>query len=729
MIVTCKECSTSFNLERKLIKPTGSKVRCSQCQSLFVVNLPVSEDMTEAVVSSLPPEPQAPTGEADSFHRVKIPEVEGAPPVQFTESASEEAPSVSQTTAASPTVEPAAGTIEMPELEVGEQEAPTAVDEPIQDTDQDEIQIDDIEKLLDIDDDASASQSPIADIAEADEPLAAAQDQDLTLDIDSDANLELAMDTDSDPGLELETPEAAPVQEAVSPQAPSASDLDLDDSEIDSQLESVLSELDFELEGDDEADIAADESATATAASSEVEDQIPAIETIPDLDDTSDEVDIDLNLEQIPDELSPTELDLEIDEDAGAIAPSAEPADADLDLDLDKELMDIDLDDLALVEEVSEDDFLEDDLLTSKNLAVAGEQVADPGEQVVAADAAETVDLDALEIEDLDLAELEVVAETEPEDELDEVDIQEIDDDDLLSVDEEGELVLADTDALTEDADSQPAGLTDEFDFTDVRQMLEADELATVDTPSGAVETEAKAEAPAIETPEEKDLAEALAGEPTDGELDLAELERLLDEDEAQTADEKKPAPEPEAELDTVAPAAVSDAGPSDDPNLQLDLADIDDALDIDLDQAAAEAGETVEGAELAEIEELDLTTEEPGAESAEAAEIEAPAEDLLDLSALEEELDQVEDQSEALLTEDALDLSLAPEPLDEPVEEVEKTPVSEEDEALDLADLTTLLEEDADQKPDAVTAADDQPESEETDGEKNCRSNRHRFR
>ena len=90
MIVTCKECSTSFNLERKLIKPTGSKVRCSKCHSLFLVNLPVSEDVTEAVVSSLPSEQQAPAGEADSFHRVKIPEVEGPPPMQFTETAGEE---------------------------------------------------------------------------------------------------------------------------------------------------------------------------------------------------------------------------------------------------------------------------------------------------------------------------------------------------------------------------------------------------------------------------------------------------------------------------------------------------------------------------------------------------------------------------------------------------------------------------------------------------------------
>ncbi|MBW2298056.1 MAG: zinc-ribbon domain-containing protein, partial [Deltaproteobacteria bacterium] len=31
MIITCEECSTSFNLDEKFLKPSGSKVRCSKC--------------------------------------------------------------------------------------------------------------------------------------------------------------------------------------------------------------------------------------------------------------------------------------------------------------------------------------------------------------------------------------------------------------------------------------------------------------------------------------------------------------------------------------------------------------------------------------------------------------------------------------------------------------------------------------------------------------------------
>lgn len=37
MIITCKACNTSFNLDDKIIKSTGSKVRCSVCTSVFTV--------------------------------------------------------------------------------------------------------------------------------------------------------------------------------------------------------------------------------------------------------------------------------------------------------------------------------------------------------------------------------------------------------------------------------------------------------------------------------------------------------------------------------------------------------------------------------------------------------------------------------------------------------------------------------------------------------------------
>ncbi len=35
MIITCQECNSSFNLNESLLKPTGSKVRCSKCHKVF----------------------------------------------------------------------------------------------------------------------------------------------------------------------------------------------------------------------------------------------------------------------------------------------------------------------------------------------------------------------------------------------------------------------------------------------------------------------------------------------------------------------------------------------------------------------------------------------------------------------------------------------------------------------------------------------------------------------
>ncbi len=36
MIITCEQCDTSFNLDDHLVKAIGSKVRCSNCQNIFV---------------------------------------------------------------------------------------------------------------------------------------------------------------------------------------------------------------------------------------------------------------------------------------------------------------------------------------------------------------------------------------------------------------------------------------------------------------------------------------------------------------------------------------------------------------------------------------------------------------------------------------------------------------------------------------------------------------------
>jgi predicted Zn finger-like uncharacterized protein len=37
LIITCKSCHSMFRLDSSLVKPTGTKVRCSKCQEVFTV--------------------------------------------------------------------------------------------------------------------------------------------------------------------------------------------------------------------------------------------------------------------------------------------------------------------------------------------------------------------------------------------------------------------------------------------------------------------------------------------------------------------------------------------------------------------------------------------------------------------------------------------------------------------------------------------------------------------
>jgi len=47
MIITCKNCNTSFNLSDELVKDTGSKVKCSKCNYIFTVFPPHIQNETD----------------------------------------------------------------------------------------------------------------------------------------------------------------------------------------------------------------------------------------------------------------------------------------------------------------------------------------------------------------------------------------------------------------------------------------------------------------------------------------------------------------------------------------------------------------------------------------------------------------------------------------------------------------------------------------------------------
>jgi len=59
MIITCKECNANFKLDESLLKPTGSKVRCSKCNEIFTAYPPkISEEIEAPIEMELDVEDQ-----------------------------------------------------------------------------------------------------------------------------------------------------------------------------------------------------------------------------------------------------------------------------------------------------------------------------------------------------------------------------------------------------------------------------------------------------------------------------------------------------------------------------------------------------------------------------------------------------------------------------------------------------------------------------------------------
>ncbi len=58
MILTCQKCNTRFNLEDSLLKPSGLKVRCSQCKHIFMV-YPDRDDVDPEILEDIFEEQQS----------------------------------------------------------------------------------------------------------------------------------------------------------------------------------------------------------------------------------------------------------------------------------------------------------------------------------------------------------------------------------------------------------------------------------------------------------------------------------------------------------------------------------------------------------------------------------------------------------------------------------------------------------------------------------------------
>jgi predicted Zn finger-like uncharacterized protein len=307
MIIDCKKCSTSFNLDESLLKPTGSKVRCSKCEEVFVAypptppdeldlseieemlddaEAPAAEDTAEAAVEELDldldfdlePEPEkavedvALDAEPDESDELDLSEIE-----EMLDDA--EAP------AAEDTAEAAVEDLDLdldfdlePEPEKPAEDVPQEVklDEP------DEIDLSEIEKMLD-----EVEATDAEDEAEIEE-------------------VDLALDMEIEPELDTAPGD---VEAGVEPEGVEEADL----SEIEKMLEVKEEEpddFDFELDFDDKP---------AEAALPEDEPGVEIIE-FDGLDDVEDAI--------AADELTETlefETDISDQDELGADEETADP--------------------------------------------------------------------------------------------------------------------------------------------------------------------------------------------------------------------------------------------------------------------------------------------------------------------------------------------------------------------------------------------------------------------
>lgn len=645
MFITCQECNTIFRLDESLLKPTGSKVRCSLCRHTFIAKpMPIqavdqTNQITPAPVSSL---------------------VEDATPVDS--SASSES-------------------FELEGIDLAELDSLLTDDDGLTEDDGGDFASEDIEADIssfesdlddiDIDFDAALgnddSQVAIPDA----EAVSDEFDLEMNFDIDDDT---IIVDEDmADLGIDSvvleEEEDTAAGKNAAKGEPSLEDDLAMALGDIDLSFEDEtrggktpaaetekaqdnldLENFDFELEEEGAAPVV-----DAQEGGVSFEDELEL-----NLDDES----IQEPLQDEPEASLEDDLELSLEDDA--LGGESEQAESSLNLEDD---FDLSLDDEpaeAESEQAEPELSLENDFELSLEDEPAGE-------------ATETADTDLSFEDDFDLS-LEEDTSTEPiemageqEAELslgaDEID-EDIDIDDLDSLLEStDEKVVADADEADEGAFQMGDDL--DLDLSMEPETAESDSSDAEDD-FGELDFDLESDSDLDEAPPSTaDAAVKGAAEVSmdEDEIDLSDIEEMLEGGDADLA-ETPAAPEPEASIDD--DLGFGGAG-------EIDLAEIETAIDeadtiVDMDR-----DEVLEDQELSLAEERQVGDSAPSDVTAD----ELDADDLdLDLS-LESDAAEADDS-------DALDFDLD---LDSETKEPDGDTVELEDVELDLADLDDSVE------------------------------------
>jgi len=539
MIISCNECDSTFAVDDNLIKETGSKVRCSKCNSIFVAYpQPLdTDDGDDLGLDDLDASMAALEDDDESLG--------------LTDGLSDELELDFEDFDEALVDEDEMGAADLSADSDGELELNLDLndgDDSDLDMSEDGVGSDELPDLGDFEDLAGLDDDSLA-VDDTDEGL-----EDFGLDLEDDTasdelDLELEGDTESD-------------------------ELDL---ELEGDTES--DELDLELEGDQEFDLADLDEAEDTADSDDLDLGLDLDDDIP-ADDLSD--DLDLNLEEEldgeevaeagsaieeADELDLSDLDLEM---AGTSA-SDDTADVvadDLDLDLDLE------EETSGGGEVAETgvEFEEADELDLSNLGIEMEDasVADGTSDAGPDD----IDL-GLDLEDETPSGGEITkagAEMNDADELDLSDLEEI-------IDSEKSPATADAAEDLEldfDLDSDPDSPTDaagaaaegdsELDFSDLEQMLETDDAPAADDLGDELDLEFDIdEQPASEGADASAAADISDGA---GEDDFLDIEKMLEGGDEAASDLESA----DDDLSLTMEAALDEAAQGADDDLDLDF-------------------------------------------------------------------------------------------------------------------------------------------------------------
>ena len=679
MHITCHECDTVFNLDERLLKPGGSKVRCSQCGNIFTAQPPAPMPEPEPLLEPEPETPESAPPSSPSFMTEETADAEAAADQELDGINLAELDAILDS-------EPA---VDHTDIQVNEEAGAAQGVEDLDDADDDAD--------LDLDFDMDIEPETVGE-AEADAETAEAGD---LLD-----DLDLDMDFELDDGLDLETPaedvEPQAVADASAPEEPHHGE-----EPAEEDLDLALDDFDLDnVEDDREAD------APPEPAADDKE-----------MDLSLDDLDLDLEegngekgaAAQDSDELELEELsvdDLELNEETG-------PEDS-VDDQAIEEIDSLDIEDLDLDAVIEDDDRAEDEELA---LAPDEEPEQAPGAAPAAVEDADDLELDSLDLDDLDLDGLAGEAEATPagDEEVveEELSLEEAPLDEAPAAEEESELHLDEMDLDDEGSgdtlaanfsDEAPAhggveeldlegkadeAPSDDLDLSDLSSLLEEpveeapaeerddldlelslDDGQTAQEESASddqeleeleFELDAEVEDKPIAKSAEMEPAIEIEAEKDDEELDLSDIEQMLEGDTilegASPADEASVAGEPES-----AAANLAD---------ELDLSEIEEAID----SADGEAGAL--GPEGEEDLDLDLDISGGEKEPEEAASL-----DELDLDL---EMDDSPKQSDE--AGEALDLDIDLESdsgLELEIDAHDMEPQGEEE--LDLSDLDNLV-------------------------------------